>query len=474
MFRQFFNPDNGAGDGGKAPDASTVKIDVSDALSQIDEANKLKVENVNVKDVENKVKLKEQERISEIYAIAEKHNARELAQEYIKKGSEPSEFGLAVLERSGDYKKIDEKKGEIGLSDKDARNFSIVRAIRGLASKDMSEIAPFELECSRAVESKTGKIAQGFFIPDDVLSRTLTVGTVSSPGTGAGNTVAQELLSSSFIDLLYNRMVIKQAGARILDGLVGDILIPKMTGGATTYWVGEDTAITAASAQTFAQVSMAPKTVGAYTDLSRKLLLQSSVGIEAMIRDDMATQIALAIDKAALMGTGAPAAIPTGVLNTSGIGTVDSGGVVPDYADLIALWSDVAVENAAIGNLGYIFNSKMAGALKQVFPNTTGGDVPVYQGDIMNGNILGLKCHVTNQIPNTFTSASISTGGALTAIIFGNWNDLIIGQWSGIDVTIDPYSNSTKGTLRIVLLQDVDVAVRHVESFSATQNAATA
>lgn len=188
----------------------------------------------------------------------------------------------------------------------------------------------------------------------------------------------------------------------------------------------------------------------------------------------MATRIALAIDKAALMGSGAPANIPTGILSTSGIGAVDCGGVAPDYADLLGLWSDVAVENADFGSLAYVMNAKMAACLMQRYPNTTGGDTPLLVGGPQNGTIIGFPALITNQIPNTFTSAEASTGGALTAIIFGNFNDLIIGQWSGVDVLIDPYTYSSSGTVRVVMLQDMDCEVRHAESFSATQNAATA
>jgi HK97 family phage major capsid protein len=286
--------------------------------------------------------------------------------------------------------------------------------------------------------------------------------------------VAQELLSSSFIELIYKRMVVKQAGARTLTGLVGDILIPKMTGGAAVYWVAENTDLTAVSAQTFTQLSMRPKTLGAYSELSRKLLIQESLDVEALVRDDMAMQIALEIDKKSLMGSGAPSNIPTGILSTSGIGAVDCGGVAPDYADLINLWSDVAVENADFGSLAYVFNAKMAGCLMQRYPNSTGGDTPILVGGPQNGTIIGFRTFVTNQIPNTFTSAEASTGGALTAIVFGNFNDLIIGQWSGVDILVDPYTNSAKGTVRVVMLQDMDCEVRHAESFSATQNAATA
>lgn len=416
----------------------------------------------------------EQDRVREILAIAEKHESRTLANEYIANGKTPGEFGLAVLEQRGKIKPIDTKSGDLGLSDNEIKQFRFVRAINGLVNGSMDKYAPFEKEVSEAVAKKIGRNPKGFFIPNDVLNRALLVANPASPSTSAGNLVAQELMTQNFIELLYKRMVVRQAGARVLTGLVGDILLPKMTGGATTYWVAENTALTAVSAQTFTQLLMRPKTLGAYTELSRKLLIQESMDVEALVRDDMAMQIALALDKAAIMGTGAPAEIPTGILSTSGIGNVSCGGVAPDYADLIELWSDVAVENADFGSLAYLMNAKMAGCLMQRYPNSTGGDTPILVGGPQGGRIIGFPVYVTNQIPNTFTSSDVSTGGALTAIIFGNFNDLIIGQWTGVDVSIDPYTYSTSGTVRVVMLQDVDIELRHAESFSATENAATA
>jgi HK97 family phage major capsid protein len=459
---------------GRALETPEVKNTSEEIITMAEEVRAVESPQIDVVAERDKARKEEQDRVREIYAISEKHNERELAQEYVKNGKSPAEFGMAVLEKRGQVAPIETKSGKIGMSDKDVNQFRFVRAINALAQGNLGKYAPYEKEVSDATAQKLGKQAQGFFVPDDVLHRALTVGTPASPSTGAGNMVAQELLSSSFIELIYKRMVVKQAGARTLTGLVGDILIPKMTGGAAVYWVAENTDLTAVSAQTFTQLSMRPKTLGAYSELSRKLLIQESLDVEALVRDDMAMQIALEIDKKSLMGSGAPSNIPTGILSTSGIGAVDCGGVAPDYADLINLWSDVAVENADFGSLAYVFNAKMAGCLMQRYPNGTGGDTPILVGGPQNGTIIGFRTFVTNQIPNTFTSAEASTGGALTAIVFGNFNDLIIGQWSGVDILVDPYTNSAKGTVRVVMLQDMDCEVRHAESFSATQNAATA
>ena len=71
-------------------------------------------------------------------------------------------------------------------------------------------------------------------------------------------------------------------------------------------------------------------------------------------------------------------------------------------------------------------------------------------------------------VPSNLTKGTSS--GVCSAIIFGNFNDLIIGQWGGTDILVDPYTGSGSGTIRVVVFADVDVAVRHAESFSATQD----
>jgi HK97 family phage major capsid protein len=253
----------------------------------------------------------------------------------------------------------------------------------------------------------------------------------------------------------------------MLTGLVGNIAIPRQTGGATAYWVAESGAPTE-SAQAFDQVTMSPKTVGAFSDISRKLLLQSSIDIESFVRRDLATVLGLAIDLAGINGSGASNQ-PTGVLNVSGIGSVAGGtnGLAPTFAHIVELETDVAVANADIGSLGYMTNAAVRGKLKTTEKASSTGQF-VWEG----GELNGYRAKVSNQVPSNLTKGTSS--GVCSAIIFGNWADLIIGMWGGLDLMVDPYTGSTAGTVRVVALQDVDVAVRHAESFSAMKDALTA
>lgn len=356
---------------------------------------------------------------------------------------------------------------DIGLTAKETRQFSVVRAIHALANPQdnaAQRAAAFEFEASQAVGSKMGKAARGFFVPSEVQRRELTAGTANA----GGNLVATDLLSGSFIDLLRNAMVIDRMGARMLTGLVGQIAIPKQTGSATAYWVAENAATTE-SQQTIGQVTMSPKTVGAFTDISRRLTLQSSISVEQMVNQDLATVLGLAIQQAAINGSGAsnqPSGILT-LITPSVLGGTN--GLAPNWAHIVDLETAVAVANADIGTLGYLTNTKVRGKLKttEKFASTSGQPIFSEGAQPLNGYNVG----ITNAVPSNLVKGT--SGATASAIIFGNFADLMIGMWGSLDIMVDPYTGSTAGTVRVVALQDVDVAVRNVESFATMVDALT-
>jgi HK97 family phage major capsid protein len=250
----------------------------------------------------------------------------------------------------------------------------------------------------------------------------------------------------------------------MLTDLQGNIAIPRATAGSTGYWVAESGAPTE-SQQAFDQVALTPKTAGAYVDYSRRLLLQSSIAVEAFVRMDIARTIALLIDLAAINGSGSSNQ-PRGVLNTSGIGSVVGGtnGLAPTWDHMVDLQTAVANANAPEGSRAYFTNTKVRGKLKrtQQFSSTNGRSV---------WESLDEPAVVSNQVPSTLTKGSSS--GVCSAIAYGNWADLLIGMWGGLDVMLDPYTGATAGTKRVVALQDVDVTVRYPVSFAAMLDALT-
>lgn len=377
----------------------------------------------------------------------------------------------------------------IGLSEREARTYSFVRMINALANptdRRAQEAAAFEREASEATAKALGLTPQGFLVPTDVLrqrslARVLTPrgwqyqaaekrDLVKGTTTAGGYMVATDLLADSFIEMLRNRMMVQVAGATILGDLQGDVAIPKQSAGATAYWVAENGAPTE-SQQTVAQVTMSPKTVGAFTDISRKLLKQSSIDVEGFVRRDLSAITALAVDLAALHGSGSSNQ-PTGIAATSGIGSVAGGtnGSAPTLAHIVQLETEVAIDNADIGTLAYMTNAKVRGKLKQTAINATYGDKMIWaDGDTP---LNGYPAYVTNQVSSTLTKGTSS--GVCSAIFFGNWADLMIGMWGTLDILVDPYTGGTAGTVRVIALNDIDIAVRNAESFAAMLDALTA
>ena len=355
---------------------------------------------------------------------------------------------------------------DIGLDKRETKRYSLMRAINALANPGdaaAQRAAAFERECSEATSAKLGKQARGFMVPTEVQRRDLNVTTA----TAGGNLVATELLGGSFIEALRNAMVIDKMGTRMLTGLVGNIAIPRLSGTGTAYWVAENTAPTE-SDQTIAQVTMSPKTVGAFTDISRRLLLQSSIDVEAMVQNDLATILGLAIQQAAINGSGASNQ-PSGILTRVTASVIGgTNGAAPTWANIVQLESDVAVANADVGTLGYLTNARVRGKLKTTSKVSGQNGFVWDDGDTpMNG----YRTAVTNAVPSNLVKGS--SGSTCSAIVFGNFADLVIGMWGSLDLMVDPYTGSTAGTVRVVALQDVDVQLRNVVSFATMVDALT-
>lgn len=356
---------------------------------------------------------------------------------------------------------------DIGMTPKEVRRFSMVRALHALANPgDVAarNAAAFEFECSAATSQKLGKASRGILIPFDVQKRDMVVGTP----TAGGNLVATDLMSGDFITILRDAMVLNTLGVRFLSGLVGNIAIPKQTGSGSAYWVAEGQPPDESSAP-IGQVAMSPKTVGAFTDISRKLLLQSSIDVESFVSADLAMVLGLAIQRAAIAG-GSVANEPSGILAriaASVVGGVDGG--APDWDSVVDLETAVSVANADVGTLAYLTNAKVRGKLKKTFVDGPGTGERVWQKGSEPLN--GYRAAVTNSVPSNLAKGA---GTNLSALIFGNFADLVIGMWGGLDLMVDPYTHSTTGTVRVTALQDVDVGVRNVESFATMEDAATA
>ena len=380
-----------------------------------------------------------------------KYGAEELTDSLIKSNKSPAEAKAAILDLvknkaeavNTPIRSTDMSTNEVGLDQKEIKRFSFLRALNALANptdRAAQEAAAFEREVSDAASKKYEKPANGILVPNEVLTRDLNVGTA----TAGGNLVPTELLAGSFIDILRKRMAVMATNPTMLTGLSGNVSIPRMTSTSTAYFVGESGAPTE-SQQAFDQVNMTPKTIGAFVDYSRRLLLQSSIDVETMIRDDIAKVIATKLDNAAIYGSGSSNE-PLGIKDTTGVGTqtITTFGT---FAEYIGMETDVAAANADVANMFYLINASARGALKSTekASNTA-------QFVFENNEINGYPAIVSNQLANN-------------DVLFGDFSQFVIGMWSGLDLTVDPYANATSGSVRIIALQDVDFAVKQPGAF---------
>lgn len=378
---------------------------------------------------------------------------------------------------------------ETGMTEREDRQYSIVRAIRHMAAAAGHEgirdtDAGFELEMSREIEKKIGRAPAhgGIYIPtrglkvnhvDGVISESVrkrmgemrTLNIVGGQASG-GALVATELMAQDFIELLRNLMYVRRAGATVFSDLRDNIAFPKQTGPGTLVWTTENAAAIAPADSTFGQVPMSPKTAMSATSFTRQLLAQSSLDIEMLVRQDIAAIHALGIDLAAINGTGTGGQ-PTGVLNQSGINIVAIGtnGGNPSWSNIVDCETDLLKANLPITNPAWITTPGMKGTLRKTakLGNTIG--LPIWEdGDTM----LGYQAFATNQVPSNLTKG---TGTNLHAIIFGEWQHLFIGEWGVLEIVVDPYSSKRQGIIELASFQMVDIAVRYPVAFTAIVDA---
>lgn len=434
-----------------------AKVDDDDKILEVLEI--IEKAGDEIRQAERRASSAERSRVHDIMAMGEQYGARDLAQDFARDGKTPAEFQRALLDHlNTDQGRAlnDQASSDVGMSDDEVRQFSFIRALRALSNptdRRAQEAAAFEYEASRAAAERSGKEPEGILVPADVLKRALNS---SNSGAAAGDTggysISTDLMSQSFVEMLRNRAIAMQLGTP-LGGLVGNLDIPGQSGGASGYWIGEDEDAREDGLE-LDQIGMTPKTVAALAEITRKLLMQSSLDVEALVRRDLASALALTVDKAVFYGTGTDKQ-PLGIANVTGINAVPFAKGLPSYTETVQMESAIAADNADVNSMAYVMASGMRGHYKttQKFDGTNGS--PIWeQGNTVNG----YRSEVTNQIKSG-------------DLFFGNFADLLIGMWGGLDLTVDPYTHSAKGRVRVVAMQDIDVVLRRIESFCLGRSA---
>lgn len=297
---------------------------------------------------------------------------------------------------------------------------------------------------------------------------------------GAGGYAVPPQAIQVWIEKLYANLVVKKAGARVMTGLTGSpVYIPRASGSTTAYWIGEGDTITN-SKITDQQLSMTPKECAALVVVNNKLLMlaASNPEVENMILGDMEMQLQLAIDLAALRGSGS-ANEPRGIANTSSINTLALGadGDYFDFDDVLDMEGELDDDNALKGKLAFITHGKIKRRLKKTkiaqYSGDTGGQYVVFPMSETNmKDAIGYDMHTTTQIPTNLTKGN---GTSLSEVYFGNFDDLIIGQWGGMDIARSDSAGTAfeENRTKIRIIQSVDIAVRHPESFCLCNDAKT-
>lgn len=424
--------------------------------------------------------------VVEVYQLARSFDMEPgAADEHIKSGKSVEEFRVLALktakEKLDAANKTREQKPAMPpksaeraqvLSETEQREvqkrFSIMNVARYLDATMRGEVSKidigYEREVSAEMAKRTGKPAQGIYIPH-CAGVAMKRADPFLKGSNGSAFVATDLLVGQFIDALRSRMVLDKAGVTTLSGLVGDVAIPK--GGAITGgWVDGENGAGTEGKPTVTQVTGTPKTASGWTDISRRMLIQSSIDAEMFVQNELLNTIARLIEVAAFAGTNANGQ-PKGLSGATGLNTptIATANAIT-RAEALSFVENIMTDNAEFDGQAWIMRptgwANLANRLEVRGVDNAGlttgtivggGPVPGYLLDVATKTMLGFPYHVTTNVPNH-------------SLWFGAWSQLVIGLWSGADIVVDPYSSSTTGAVRIVALQDADIMVRNGQAFS--------
>jgi HK97 family phage major capsid protein len=421
--------------------------------------------------------------LDENFAVEQEERRKKAIQNLAKANQIGEDTAQAWIQRgcslervADDILKIHEERGKhqpqsvsaLGLSDREAQQYSICRAIVAAHSGEWKK-AGFELECHEEVAKRLpDKIPEkgAFFVPLEVQRRRTPVDLnhlmervgieralgiqrdLSTATLGAGGALVQTSVMG-FDELLRNIAVLFRMGAQRLSGLRDNVTIPRQSASATAEWLGTETASPTETQQAFVQLALSPKTVSAYTELSRKLLLQASLDVEGLVNMDLAIVAALAADVAGLRGTGAGGQ-PLGLDNVTGVGSVSGSSL--GFAGILEFQTDVATANVMPIRGGYVTTPAVASEMIQEVKYADTAS-PLWEGNIWTGTMQGFPAMSSNQVDDA-------------VMYFGDWSKMVVAEWGVLEVETHPYANFPAGIIGVRVMYSMDVGVRYPAAFS--------
>ena len=417
---------------------------------------------VDVRQVSDSAKAEALANVGEIISLGKHHNQRDLADKAIERGVSVDQFKGELLEAVRNDRPLETPAAVVDVAKSEQREYSLIRAIKAASSGDWRE-AGYEREISDEIAHRSGKEARGFYVPANINwgQRDQT----KSPTSAGGFLVGTDHLADQFIEALYGRLTVASLGARIMQGLKGDVAIPKLSASVTNSAFVAEGSAPSEGAATFAQVTMSPKTLAAYVDVSRRLMQQSDPSVEQVLRTDIINTFARRIDDAAIEGGAANG--PSGIIANGSTNVVAMGtnGAAITYAKVVEMMKAVEEDNAIINSSAFLTNPKVIAALR-----TTGKQASGVEGNFImdaNQSILGTNVASSTVVPSDLTKG---TGSNLSAMVYGDFSQIMLGFWSGVDDVVDQASLSTSGGTRLAFFQDLDVALRYPESFAVIKD----
>jgi HK97 family phage major capsid protein/HK97 family phage prohead protease len=406
-----------------------------------------------------RLRTEETRRVDAIRAIADKYDVEELSRQAVSEGWTVPEFNEKALEvigeRNNKARRETKHDGDVDLSAQERKQFSMVRLMDALANpKDRAaqDRAGLELEVSAEARRGFGSEfkCRGEFVPPSLLG--FGTRALDTTATDGAELIATDLIGSEYIKVLRNASATLGAGVRMVPGLVGDVQFPRQTSGASSTWLTAEDAEATESEPQFDQVSLTPKDLACYTEVTRRLLQQSTPAVDGIVVEDLVIAQALGIDLAVLHGTGSNGQ-PTGIASTSGINTVDLAAADPTYAEIVQIIKEVMADNALPMNTAtvrWIIEANGWEALSTTPKQGSGVEGNFILGE--NERIKGYPYTMSNQVTDE-------------QYFFGDWSQVLVGEWGGLEVNVDPYTHSLRGRIRFVTFKTVDVAVRQPTAF---------
>lgn len=322
-------------------------------------------------------------------------------------------------------------------------DYSLVRAVARAVER--GHVDGLEGEVSAELATRSGRKPMGFLMPASGWGQRAVT---TAAGGGAGLHGIEH--SSDMIDLLRARTITGELGVQLISTQM-DTDFPALTAGNSAIWNSGENVEVAESAPATGKREARFHNLTAWLRFTRKMAVQANPAMEPLMRQDILRQIGIALDKAAIAGAGGVTAEPLGIIGTTGVGFVDTSAGLT-WAKVLELANSVESENVEPGSFGWAgdFATKLALMTKS---KGTNEDAQFILSDAPKATLAGYRAEFSGVVP-------------ASTLVFGAWQHLMAIQFGGLDMVVDPYSEVTKGNIRIAAHTAWDFVLRHPESFA--------